>query len=52
MFFPQPNKPSKGDVEVALNKVYPSSILRNYYISAVNYGDPYIHVGQGDGFTK
>ena len=51
MFFPQPNKPSKGDVEVALNKVYPSSILRNYYISAVNYGDPYIHVGQGDGFT-
>ena len=52
MFFPQPNKPSKDDVEVALNKVYPSSILRNYYISAVNYGDPYIHVGQGDGFTK
>ena len=52
MFFPQPNKPSKGDVEVALNKVYPSAILRNYYISSVNYGDPYIHVGQGDGFTK
>ena len=51
MFFPQPNKPSKGDVEVALNKVYPSAILRNYYISSVNYGDPYIHVGQGDGFT-
>ena len=52
MFFPQPNKPSKDDVEVALNKVYPSAILRNYYISSVNYGDPYIHVGAGDGFTK
>ena len=52
MFFPQPNKPSKDEVQAALTKVYPSSILRNYYISAVNYGDPYIHVGQGDGFTK
>ena len=43
---------SWDDVEVALNKVYPSAILRNYYISSVNYGDPYIHVGAGDGFTK
>ena len=52
MFFPQPGKPSKDEVEVALNKVYPSAILRNCYISSVNYGDPYIHAGSGDGFTK
>ena len=52
MFFPQPGKPSKDEVEVALNKVYPSAILRNCYISSVNYGDPYIHAGAGDGFTK
>ena len=51
MFFPQPNKPSKKEVQTALNQVYPSAILRNCVISAVNYGDPYIHVGQGDGFT-
>ena len=52
MFFPQPGKPSKDEVQVALNKVYPSAILRNCYISSINYGDPYIHVGAGDGFTK
>ena len=51
MFFPQPNKPSKDEVQAALTKVYPSSILRNFYISSVNYGDPYIHAGKGDGFT-
>ena len=51
MFFPQPGKPSKQEVQTALNQVYPSAILRNCVISAVNYGDPYIHVGQGDGFT-
>ena len=51
MFFPQPGKPSKKEVQTALNQVYPSAILRNCYISSVDYGDPYIHVGQGDGFT-
>ena len=51
MFFPQPGKPSKDEVQAALTKVYPSSILRNCYISSVNYGDPYIHAGAGDGFT-
>ena len=51
MFFPQPGKPSKDEVQAALTKVYPSAILRNCYISSINYGDPYIHVGQGDGFT-
>ena len=52
MFFPQPGKPSKDEVQAALTKVYPSAILRNCYISSVNYGDPYIHAGAGDGFTK
>ena len=51
MFFPQPGKPSKDEVQTALTKVYPSAILRNCYISSVNYGDPYIHAGVGDGFT-
>ena len=51
MFFPQPGKPSKKEVQTALNQVYPSAILRNCVISAVNYGDPYIHAGKGDGFT-
>ena len=51
MFFPQPGKPSKKEVQTALNQVYPSAILRNCTISAVNYGDPYIHAGKGDGFT-
>ena len=51
MFFPQPGKPSKDEVQAALTKVYPSAILRNCYISSVNYGDPYIHAGAGDGFT-
>ena len=51
MFFPQPGKPSKQEVQTALNQVYPSAILRNCVISAVNYGDPYIHAGKGDGFT-
>ena len=51
MFFPQQGKPSKDEVQAALTKVYPSSILRNCYISSVNYGDPYIHAGAGDGFT-
>ena len=51
MFFPQPGKPSKKEVQTALNQVYPSAILRNCVISSVNYGDPYIHAGKGDGFT-
>ena len=51
MFFPQPGKPSKKEVQTALNQVYPSAILRNCYISSVDYGDPYIHAGKGDGFT-
>ena len=51
MFFPEPGKPSKSEVQVALQKVYPSAILRNCVISSVNYGDPYIHAGKGDGFT-
>ena len=51
MFFPQPGKPSKKEVQTALNQVYPSAILRNCYISSVDYGDPYIHAGNGDGFT-
>ncbi len=50
MFFPQPGKPNKKEVQTALNQVYPSAILRSFVISAVNYGDPYIHAGTGDGF--
>ena len=51
MFFPNPKKPSTKEVQIALNQVYPSAILRNCVISAVDYGDPYIHAGKGDGFT-
>ncbi len=51
MFFPNPKKPSTKEVQIALNQVYPSATLKAFHLSSVDYGDPYIHVGKGDGFT-
>ena len=51
MFFPNPKKPSTKEVQIALNQVYPSATLKAFHLSAVDYGDPYIHAGKGDGFT-
>ncbi len=51
MFFPTPKKPTRKQVEIALDKVYPSAMVRNYYESEIDYSDPYIHVGKGDGIT-
>ena len=51
MFFPNTKKPSTKEVQIALNQVYPSATLKAFHLSAVDYGDPYIHAGTGDGFT-
>ena len=50
-FFPEIKKPTRKEVSIALDKVYPSSTLRSYYLSSIDYGDPYINVGKGDGIT-
>ena len=50
-FFPEIKKPTRKEVSIALDKVYPSSTLRSYYLSSIDYGEPYINVGKGDGIT-
>jgi len=45
MFFPEVKKPSRSEVQVAIDKVYPSAQLRSFYLTDIKYGDPYLNVG-------
>ena len=49
LFFPEIKQPTRQEVQVALDKVYPSAQVRSYYRSNINYSDTYINVGKGDG---
>ena len=43
MFFPQTSKPSKGDVQDAIEKVYPGARLLSFQVSDYQPGEPLLH---------
>ena len=46
VFFPEVRRPSRQEVEVALQKVYPGSKVQRFDISTIDYSDPYINAGK------
>ena len=48
MFFPKVSKPQKAEVQNALSKIYPGSVLKRFSVTAFDNSDSYIHVGTDD----
>jgi len=46
MFFPELKRPSRQEVEAALEKAYPGSRVQRFDVSTIDYGDPYINAGK------
>jgi len=46
MFFPELKRPSRQEVEAALQKVYPGSKVQRFDVSTIDSNDPYINVGK------
>jgi len=46
MFFPELKRPSRQEVETALQKVYPGSKVLRFDISTIDSNDPYINAGK------
>jgi len=46
MFFPELKRPSRQEVETALQKVYPGSKVQRFDISTIDSNDPYINAGK------
>ena len=42
MFFPQISKPSRSDVQLQIDKVYPGAKVNSYYISEVKPGEQFL----------
>ena len=42
MFFPQISKPSRSDVQLQIDKVYPGARVNSYYISEVKPGEQFL----------
>jgi len=48
MFFPKVSKPQKAEVQNALSKIYPGSVLKRFQVTSFDSTDSYIHVGTDD----
>ena len=48
MFFPKVSKPQKAEVQNALIKIYPGSVLKRFQVTSFDTTDSYIHVGTDD----
>ena len=48
MFFPKVSKPQKAEVQNALTKIYPGSILKKFQVTSFDSSDSYINVGTDD----
>ena len=46
LFFPQIRKPKRKEMQAAIEKVYPGSQLRSFYVVDHQPGDPYLNVGK------
>ena len=44
VFFPSPKRPSRDEVQAALDKIYPSSRLQRFDMAHLDYSDPYINM--------
>ena len=44
VFFPSPKRPSRDEVQAALDKIYPGSKLQRFDMSHIDYSDPYINM--------
>jgi len=42
MFFPQVSKPSRSDVQLQIDKVYPGARVNSYYISEIKPGEQFL----------
>jgi hypothetical protein len=49
IFFPETRRPSRAEVTVAINKIYPGARLRSYDMTVVGQGDSYLNAGSFDG---
>ena len=45
MFFPSIKKPSRGEVQDQMRKVYPGAKLWNYQVSKHESGEPLLQIG-------
>lgn len=48
IFFPEVKRPSKSQVQDALNKVYPGCIVKRYDISDIQPGETHLNMGIGE----
>ena len=48
MFFPKVSKPQKAEVQNALTKIYPGSVLKRFQVTSFDSTDSYVHVGTDD----
>ena len=44
VFFPSPKRPSRDEVQSALEKIYPGSRLQRFDMAHLDYSDPYINM--------
>ena len=49
VFFPETRRPNRGQVEAAINKIYPGAKIRSYDMTVVGQGDSYLNAGSFDG---
>ena len=47
MFFPSVKKPSRGEVQIQMHKVYPGAKLYNYQVSSHDPGEPILQTTRG-----
>jgi len=44
VFFPSPKRPSRDEVQMALDKIYPGARVQRFDMSHIDYSDPYINM--------
>ena len=46
VFFPNPKRPSRDEVQFALDKIYPGAKVQRFDLTHINYGDTYLNAGE------
>ena len=52
MFFPQTNKPTKSEVQLQIDKVYPGARVQSYHATDYVPGQPLLQVAEGAAWTR
>ena len=52
VFFPEIKKPTRQEVEVAINKIYPGAKVTRYDLSRLGQGDSYLNVGKPNVYAE